>query len=87
MAMIARMRSATISVLNLSQKTRVSTAASRDGGGAVGMRIVDLRASFGLRERALMPRETFPRKSGNLGATPRRPSMRSPFRLSAAISS
>jgi hypothetical protein len=36
-----------ISVLNFSQKKRASTAASRDGGRAVGMLIVDLRASLG----------------------------------------
>src|SRR5438132_208588 len=52
-------RTAAISTLNLSQKMRVSSAASREGGGAVGIiRSSILRpAGFAPRERRLMPRE------------------------------
>src|SRR5438876_8578325 len=65
-------RTAAISILNLSQKMRVSSAASREGGGAVGIiRSSMLRpAGFAPRERRLMPRETFSRKRAARPATP-----------------
>src|SRR5713226_1427545 len=61
-------RTAAISTLNLSQKTRVSRAASREGGGTVGMircRCYTRRSKP--RERRFMPREGFSRKRGKAG--------------------
>src|SRR5713101_8314927 len=43
-------RTAAISTLNLSQKTRVSRAASREGGGTVGM--IDVDVTLGDRNHA-----------------------------------
>jgi len=67
MASKAIKRTAAISTLNRSQKTRVSRAASREGGGSVGMiRCRSYTRRPKPRERRLMPREGFSRKRGKL---------------------
>src|SRR5207245_6374641 len=61
---------AAISFWKRNQKTRASTLASVEADGAIA--ISDNRScatEYGSRERALMPRETLPRKSGRRGDT------------------
>src|SRR5438552_18452635 len=68
MASKAIRRTAAISTLNRSQKTRVSRAASREGSWTVGMiRCRSYTRRPKPRERRLMPREGFSRKHGKSG--------------------
>src|SRR5207248_10468585 len=62
MASKTTIRAAIIWLLKRSQNTRVSSAASYEGGGTVGIIDVDATLGFNPCERRLMPRESFARK-------------------------
>src|SRR5437667_10633046 len=61
---------AAISFWKRNQKMRASTLASVEADGAIAISVCRSSATeYGSRERALMPRETLPRKSGRHGDT------------------